>query len=101
MCFGSREIAYIILLVIIVLISAFFSGSETAFMRVNRIRIRSLAEKKNKDALRVDAILKDPEKLLSTLLLGTNFVNILGSAIATALFLSVFGDRGSCTRPSP
>jgi putative hemolysin len=94
MIIGTREIAYTLLLIVIILLSAFFAGSETALMRTNRYRIRTLAEKGNRDAKRVETILKEPDKLISTLLLGNNFANILGSSLATALFISVFGDKG-------
>ena len=94
MTFGTREIAYVIILVVIIILSAFFSGSETAFMRANRFRIRTLAEKGNREARRVEAVLENPDRFISVILLGNNFVNILGSAIATALFLSIFGDEG-------
>ncbi|HPR51669.1 MAG TPA: CNNM domain-containing protein [Deltaproteobacteria bacterium] len=94
MIFGTREITYAVLLFIIILLSAFFSGSETAFMRANRFRIRHLSEKGQKDATRVETILEEPDHLISAILLGNNFVNVLGSAIATALFMSIFGERG-------
>jgi putative hemolysin len=94
MIFGSREIAYVVILLVIIILSAFFSGSETAFMRANRFRIRSLSEKGNREARRVETILEKPERLISVILLGNNFVNVLGSAIATALFISIFGDEG-------
>jgi putative hemolysin len=94
MIFGTREITYAVLLFIIILLSAFFSGSETAFMRTNRFRIRNLSEKGQKDAKRVETILEEPDHLISAILLGNNFVNVLGSAIATALFISIFGDKG-------
>ena len=87
-------IAYAILLVILVALSAFFSSSETAYMRANRFRIRRLAEGGNANARRVEEILKEPGRLISTILLGNNFVNILASAIATALFISLFGEQG-------
>ena len=94
MSFGTREITYVVILVVIIILSAFFSGSETAFMRANRFRIRSLSEKGNREARRVETILEKPDNLISVILLGNNFVNILGSAIATALFMSIFGDEG-------
>lgn len=94
MSFGTREIAYLVILLIAIVFSAFFSGSETAFMRVNRFRIRNLSEKGDRDALRVESILQEPDRLISTLLLGNNFVNVLCSALATALFISIFGDEG-------
>ena len=94
MIFGTREITYAVLLFIIILLSAFFSGSETAFMRANRFRIRNLSEKGQRDAKRVERILEKPDQLISAILLGNNFLNVLGSAIATALFISIFGEKG-------
>jgi len=94
MVFGTREIVYLIILVILIIISAFFSGSETALMRSRRFRIRHLAEQGNAEARQVEKILKEPDQLISTILLGNNFVNVLGSAIATALFISLFGASG-------
>lgn len=87
-------IAYAVFLIILVVLSAFFSSSETAFMRANRFRIRRLSEGGNASARRVEEILKEPGRLISTILLGNNFVNILASAIATALFISLFGEQG-------
>ncbi|MEA3223733.1 MAG: CNNM domain-containing protein [Thermodesulfobacteriota bacterium] len=92
--FGTKEVLYLVLLVILIGFSAFFSGSETALMRSNRFRIRHLAGKGNRDASRVEHILKKPDRLISTILLGNNFVNILASAIATALFIFMFGEKG-------
>jgi putative hemolysin len=94
MIFSAREITYAVLLLIIILLSAFFSGSETAFMRASRFRIRHLSDKGHSDARRVEKILEEPDHLISSILLGNNFVNVLGSAIATALFISIFGDKG-------
>ena len=91
---GADEIVYSIALVILILMSAFFSGTETAYMRANRFRLRTLADKGNTRAKLVEDILKEPERLISAILLGNNFVNVLASAIATALFLSFFGERG-------
>jgi putative hemolysin len=91
---GADEIIYSITLVVLIMMSAFFSSSETAFMRSNRFRIRTLAEKGSTRARLVEDILREPERLLSAILLGNNFVNILASSIATALFISFFGERG-------
>jgi Mg2+/Co2+ transporter CorB len=91
---GADEIIYSIALVVLIMMSAFFSSSETAFMRANRFRLRTLAEKGSKQAKLVEGILKEPERFISAILLGNNFVNILASAIATALFISFFGERG-------
>ncbi|HPI94076.1 MAG TPA: CNNM domain-containing protein [Deltaproteobacteria bacterium] len=91
---GADEIIYTAVLVILIMISAFFSSSETAYMRANRFRLRTLAEKGNARAKLVEDILKEPERLISAILLGNNFVNVLASAIATVLFISFFGERG-------
>ncbi len=91
---GFREFVYAGILVILIIFSAFFSGTETAFMRIHRIRIRHLAAEGKSDAKRVDQIMRDPDKLISTILLGNNFVNVLASALATALFLTLFGEGG-------
>ena len=91
---GADEIIYTILLVLLIIMSAIFSSNETAYMRANRFRIRRLAEEGNTHAKRVEDILKEPGRLISAILLGNNFVNILASAIATALFISIFGERG-------
>jgi putative hemolysin len=87
-------VIYTILLILLVLLSAFFSCSETAFMRAHRFRIRRLSDEGNVYAKRVDEILKEPGKLISMILLGSTFVNVLASAIATALFIAIFGERG-------
>jgi len=89
-----KDVIYATALVLLIGLSAFFSGSETALMRSNRFRIRHLAEKGNKKASRVDKILEEPESLISSILLGNNFVNVLGSAIATYLFIRAFGEKG-------
>jgi putative hemolysin len=74
--------------------SAFFSGSETALMAISRLRLRHLAEKKPRRAGIVERLLKRPEKLIGTILLGNNLVNVAMSAIATAIAISIWGERG-------
>ncbi|UCG13818.1 MAG: DUF21 domain-containing protein [Deltaproteobacteria bacterium] len=73
--------------------SAFFSGSETALMAVDRWRIRHLARKK-KGARLVETILSEPEKFIGTILLGNNLVNVAGSALATSLAIDLAGEKG-------
>jgi putative hemolysin len=65
--------------------SAFFSSSETAFIGVNRARVRRLAEQGDRKAALVDAMLDDPERILSTVLVGNTIVNISAAALATHL----------------
>ena len=84
----------IILLIVLLACSAFFSGSETALMAVNRLRLKQL-EKKHRSAVHiVSRILEKPERLISTILLGNNLVNVAMSAIATAIAISLWGDSG-------
>jgi len=83
-----------ILLVVLLGFSAFFSGSETALMAMSRLRLRHLAETKPRRAGIVERVLKKPEKLIGTILLGNNLVNVAMSAIATAIAISIWGEKG-------
>ena len=74
--------------------SAFFSMSETAFMSVNKIRIKTLVEEGNKKAKVVDALLENQGKLLSTILVGNNLVNIAASSLTTSFVISLLGNEG-------
>lgn len=78
----------------LVLISGFFSGSETALMSLNRYRLRHQANQGNRAAQRTARLLENPDRLISLILLGNNFVNILASAIATVIALRVMGEAG-------
>ncbi len=89
------EILYVVLLVICLILSAFFSSSETAFISLQRFRVEHLIETKTKGAKRVAKMIKRPDKLLSTILLGNNFVNVAAAALATILAVTVWGqERG-------
>ena len=81
-------------LVFLIILSGFFSGSETGLMSLNRYRLRHLADQQHKGALRAQRLLDQPEKLIGLILLGNNFVNILASAIATVIGLRVMGEAG-------
>lgn len=81
-------------LVILLFLSAFFSGSETSLMALNRYRLRHLVRARHPGALRVDRLLRRPDRLIGLVLLGNNFVNILASAIVTLLALRLWGDEG-------
>ena len=81
-------------LIFLIFVSGFFSGSETGLMSLNRYRLRHLADKKHKGALRAQRLLDQPEKLIGLILLGNNFVNILASAIATIIGLRLLGEAG-------
>ncbi len=82
------------LLFFLLLLSAFFSGSETALTRARRASLRLARENGDRGAQKAEELLKNPERMLSTILLGNNFVNIAASALATALFVAEFGEAG-------
>ena len=81
-------------LIFLIILSGFFSGSETGLMSLNRYRLRHLADQQHKGAIRAQRLLEQPEKLIGLILLGNNFVNILASAIATVIGLRVMGEAG-------
>ena len=82
------------ILVLLILASGFFSGSETALMSLNRYRLRHQASNGHKAAIRTARLLEQPDRLISLILLGNNFVNILASAIATIIALRLMGEAG-------
>jgi CBS domain containing-hemolysin-like protein len=80
-------------LVVLLCFSTFFSACEMAFSSLNRIKLKTLAAKSKRARLALK-MLDVYDKLLSTVLIGNNFVNIASSAMATALFMSLFGEKG-------
>ena len=82
------------LLIFLLLCSAFFSSSETGILSLNRYRLKHLAKEGHRGAKRVSALLSRPDRLLGTILIGNNFVNILASSIATVLALQWWGEAG-------
>ena len=83
-------------LVVLVALSAFFSASETAFSSLNQIRLKSRAEDGDNSAARVLAMAEQYDKLLSTILIGNNIVNIAAASIGTILFTQMLGaERGA------
>lgn len=81
-----------IFLGILLILSAFFSGTETSMMAINHNRLKALAKKGNKKAKLVTQLLEKIEELIGVILLGNNFVNILASAISTILAIRLWGD---------
>jgi Mg2+/Co2+ transporter CorB len=79
-------------LLLLILLSGFFSGSETALMTLNRYRLRHKAEQGHKGALRARTLLERPDRLIGLILLGNNFVNILASSLATVIALRIGGE---------
>ncbi|MFB1014839.1 MAG: HlyC/CorC family transporter, partial [Alteromonadaceae bacterium] len=82
------------ILAVLIFISAYFSGSETGLMSLNRYRLRHLEQKNHKGAKRVAKLLARPDRLIGLILIGNNLVNIAASAIATIIGLRLFGDMG-------
>jgi Mg2+/Co2+ transporter CorB len=81
-------------LVILIIISGFFSGSETSLMTLNRYRLRHLVKSGNPGARRASKLLERPDRLIGLILLGNNFVNLLASAIATLIAIRLLGEAG-------
>ncbi len=81
-------------LALLILASAYFSSSETAFSALNKIRLKNLALKGDKKAMLAFSLSEDYDKLLSTILIGNNIVNIVAASLATVLFVEYFGDSG-------
>ncbi len=87
------ETLYLVLLILCLLLSAFFSSSETAFISLQRFRLEHLVETKVRGAKRVARMIERPEKFLSTILLGNNFVNTAAAALGTILAIRVWGQE--------
>ena len=77
-----------------VVISAWFAGSETSMMTLNRYRLRHRAKQGNRQAKRVEKLLRKPDRLISLVLIGNNLVNILASALGTIVGMRLFGNAG-------
>ena len=84
----------IITLVVMVLVSAWFAGSETGMMTLNRYKLRHQAKNGQRSARRVEGLLRRPDRLLSLVLIGNNLVNILASSLATIVGMRLYGDAG-------
>lgn len=88
-----------ITLAILILLSGFFSGSETALMTLNRYRVKSLADKGHKGAKLAIKLLNRPDRLLGLILLGNNIVNIFAATLATIIALRLYGEIGLAIAP--
>lgn len=88
----SSDAIQFLALIILICLSAFFSSAETSMTTVNKIRIQSLAEQGDKRARILLTVIEDSGKLLSTILIGNNIVNISASSLATALTMRLFGN---------
>ena len=88
----TDSIIQLVFIIILLLLSAFFSSAETAFTTVNRIKIRSLIESGSKRAMTVDRIIENKGKMLSAILIGNNIVNLSASTLTTSLVISLWGN---------
>ena len=90
----SGSITQIIVLIVLIILSGYFSATETAFSALNRIRVKNMASDGNKKAALVLNMSENFDKILSTILIGNNIVNIVATSIATLLFIDIMkGDQ--------
>ena len=92
---GPSDAIQLVVLVILLALSAFFSSAETALTTVNRLRVRALVDDGDARAIVLAKVIDDPGKLLSAILIGNNIVNISASSIATVLATNFFGSAGA------
>ena len=90
----STILIQIIVLLILLIGSSFFSASETALMSLSKIRIRHMQDEGIKGAKLVASLIDDPNKLLTSILIGNNVVNIAATSISTSLFIALIGPQG-------
>lgn len=87
------------ILVFLLILSAFFSGSETALMALNRYRLQHLVKKKHKGAIYAHKLLQRPDRLIGLILLGNNFVNIVASTLTAIIAIRLYGESGVFLAP--
>jgi len=80
----------ILLIIVLLILSAFFAASESALLSLSRFKVRFMVEKQRFGAVYVKKLKDHPERLLSTILIGNNLVNIAAAAIATSMAISIF-----------
>lgn len=90
---GDSTGIQIFTVVVLLCLSAFFSSAETALTTVNKMRVRTLAEAGHKQAITLTRVLENPSKMLSTILVGNNIVNLSASSLMTTLTMDVFGSK--------
>lgn len=88
------NLSYILLIVVLVMFSAYFSATETAFSSMNRTKLKAMAEKGSTKAKRALDLSEKYDTLLSTILIGNNIVNITAASVATVFFVRLIGDAG-------
>ena len=96
----SSDASRIIVLFILLVFSAFFSSAETCLTTVNKMRIKSMADEKVKNAALVLKLVEDPTKLLSSILIGNNIVNLSASSLTTSFAIGLAKNLGFSTMVS-
>ena len=89
----------LVLIVLLTVISAYFSGTETAMMALNRYRLRHLVKQKHRGARKVNRLLRRPDRLLGVILIGNNLVNALAATVAAVIGMKLFGNIGLAAAP--
>lgn len=89
----TSDIIQLVIVIILLSASAFFSSAETALMTSNKLRMRNLAENGDKRAAKVLKVTENTDKMLSAILIGNNIVNLTASSISTTLTLKIFGSK--------
>lgn len=87
------------ILLVLTVLSAFFSSSETAMIGLNRYRLRHLVKEKHRGARKANRLLRRPDRLLGVILLGNNLVNFTAASVATVIGIQLFGDTGIVLAP--
>ncbi len=88
---------YIVIIVILLICSAYFSATETAFSSLNKTKLKAIAEKGDKKAKRAIELSDKYDKLISTILIGNNIVNIAASSLGTVMFINILGGEAGPT----
>lgn len=91
----STLLTQLLIMVFCIIMSAYFSATETAFSSLNRTRLKTMAEKGNRRAALACRLEEQYDKLLSTILIGNNIVNIATASIGTVIFVNIYGDMGA------
>lgn len=90
----NNSLPMIIILILLIIMSGFFSATETAFSSLNKIRLKNLANNGNKRSQITLDLVENYDKVLSTILIGNNIVNIISASLSTIIFVNTFGDAG-------
>lgn len=91
----SSDIPKLVTVVILLMLSAFFSSAETALTTINKLKVRSMIEEGNQRAITLSKVINNQGKMLSAILIGNNIVNLSASSLATTLAIKVLGNSGA------